>query len=161
MLVDITYKGSDPVGALVADMGGRDGFQPAQLCKGVWQWGNFNPEYEVHESLKVFPELGPQAPPNESTGDRFRRMIAAPTSYGVCDCYSQVTDNAEYSAVLCDPDRRFTIFVVELLRKNEVPGGWRWHKWGPYIGVHEPQCEYLNDEPDIERVFTFSIKEHV
>ena len=25
-------------------------------------------------------------------------------------------------------------------------GGWRWHKWGDYIGKLNPQCEYLDDE---------------
>jgi hypothetical protein len=25
-------------------------------------------------------------------------------------------------------------------------GGWRWHKWGPYIGKGEPTTEYLDDE---------------
>lgn len=25
-------------------------------------------------------------------------------------------------------------------------GGWRWHKWGTYIGTLDPQCEYLDDE---------------
>ena len=33
--------------------------------------------------------------------------------------------------------------------------GWRWHKWGPYIGTQDPQCEYLADEPEIKEVFVY------
>lgn len=35
--------------------------------------------------------------------------------------------------------------------------GWRWHKWGDYIGTQNPQCEYLNDEPEINEAVVFSI----
>ena len=35
--------------------------------------------------------------------------------------------------------------------------GWRWHKWGPYIGTRHPQREYLEDEPEIDKVICFSI----
>lgn len=35
--------------------------------------------------------------------------------------------------------------------------GWRWHKWGSYIGTRNPQCEYLNGEPEINEVVVFSI----
>jgi hypothetical protein len=38
-------------------------------------------------------------------------------------------------------------------------GGWRWHKWGPYIGTQEPKCEYIHDEPEIEEVFTYHVYE--
>jgi hypothetical protein len=45
------------------------------------------------------------------------------------------------------------------VRKDDQPkqGGWRWHKWGPYIGTHEKQFEYLADEEGIERVFCYHI----
>lgn len=71
--------------------------------------------------------------------------------YGVCDNASQILDNfdiADDSVVLMTP-----IF------KEHQPdhGGWRWHKWGHYYGVQNPQCEYLFDEPDIEMVYVFHI----
>lgn len=77
--------------------------------------------------------------------------------YGVADNLEQIVDlynKNEYGwfkgnhVILCrkvtkDPDRPCS--------------GWRWHKWGDYIGTQNPQCEYLNDEPLIDEVITFSI----
>lgn len=36
--------------------------------------------------------------------------------------------------------------------KNPVSegGGWRWRKWGEYIGDGEPTREYLDDEPEFD-----------
>lgn len=36
--------------------------------------------------------------------------------------------------------------------------GWRWHKWGKYLGVHEPQHEYLSCEQGIDYVLSYSIE---
>ena len=50
------------------------------------------------------------------------------------------------------------IFINTVKRNPNAPCcGWRWHKWGKYIGTQNPQCEYLNDETDIEEVVCFSI----
>lgn len=37
-------------------------------------------------------------------------------------------------------------------------GGWRWHKWGEYIGVHEPRHEYLSCEQGIDYVLSYSLE---
>lgn len=51
---------------------------------------------------------------------------------------------------------------VKMERCEQYPeGGWRWHKWGPYIGVQNPQCEYLYDEKNIDVVYTYHIYEIV
>ena len=51
------------------------------------------------------------------------------------------------------------VISVTEMRKDEQPedGGWRWHKWGEYIGKQEPKCEYLYDEPNIDSVYVFHI----
>lgn len=36
--------------------------------------------------------------------------------------------------------------------------GWRWHKWGEYIGVHEPQHEYLSCEQGIDYVLSYDLE---
>ncbi len=58
-------------------------------------------------------------------------------------------------------ERKFIISVKEILKSEESPDGWRWHKWGPYCGIQEPQCEYLYDEPEIESAFIYHIYEFV
>jgi hypothetical protein len=39
--------------------------------------------------------------------------------------------------------------------------GWRYHKWGDYIGSQNPQSEYLYDDTHIDAVWTFHIYELV
>ncbi|KYC77058.1 hypothetical protein B4092_4795 [Bacillus licheniformis] len=45
------------------------------------------------------------------------------------------------------------------VRKKNQPRkyGWRWHKWGEYIGNHTPDHEYLYDEKEIEEIFVYQI----
>ena len=72
-------------------------------------------------------------------------------SYGVADNIEQVLDY--YNT------RNFKgnhVVLVKWIRKNHNCG-WRWHKWGEYIGTQNPRCEYLDDEPEIEKVLIFSI----
>lgn len=78
-------------------------------------------------------------------------------SYGVCD--SPVQLKAELDKVDLS-GRNLIVSMQQLNRSDESEeGGWRWHKWGPYIGTQNPQCEYLADEPEIETVFVYHIYE--
>lgn len=79
--------------------------------------------------------------------------------YGVCDNADQLL---RHFPELEASDRTFVVTLTEVC-KDEQPetGGWRWHKWGPYIGSHEPECEYLYDEEDIETVFVYHIYEYL
>lgn len=63
---------------------------------------------------------------------------------------------------LNDPTRRFIVTLTKVERDPSNKGnggGWRWHKWGEYIGAHESQCEYLDDEEGIDHVYCFHIYE--
>ena len=61
---------------------------------------------------------------------------------------------------VADPTRAYVIGLLTV-RKATQPdrGGWRWHRWGEYIGVHEPQREYIHDEPVIEQAICFHLLE--
>lgn len=82
--------------------------------------------------------------------------------YGVCHDYG-VTDSPEQfmqrygEMLLSSPDR----FVVSFCKVEKAAqphwGGWRWEKWGPYIGTQRSVAEYLYDEPDIDYVYTFHV----
>lgn len=77
--------------------------------------------------------------------------------YGVCDSLEQLLE--KYPELEAD-GRKFLVTLHEVKRSEQSPtGGWRWHKWGEYIGTQEPQCEYLYDEPKIESVFVYHIYE--
>lgn len=80
-------------------------------------------------------------------------------NYGVCDSLEQLKAKC---SDLFDPYRKFVVTLTEV-KKDEQPmtGGWRWHKWGEYIGDHKVQHEYLADEEGIDSVFCFHIYEKI
>lgn len=70
-------------------------------------------------------------------------------TYGVCDNYQQLLDMYDFEN---DP-RLLFISMVEIRREFQPErDGWRYHKWGLYIGTQNPQCEYIY-------VWTFHIYE--
>ena len=75
--------------------------------------------------------------------------------YGVCDNYQQVLDHIPH---LIDSDEKFCVILTPV-EKNAQPedGGWRWSKWGEYIGNQKSSSEYLYYEPDIDLVFVYHI----
>lgn len=70
---------------------------------------------------------------------------------GVCDNYEQVLE--KYKDILNDPNKKYVIGMCT------VEGGWRWDKWGEYIGTQNPEHEYLYDDIHIDRVYCFYIYE--
>jgi hypothetical protein len=78
--------------------------------------------------------------------------------YGVCDSVEQLLEKCP--ELVTDKTRKFVVTVTHLKKSDEPSvGGWRWHKWGPYIGNHVPMCEYLYDEPIIEEILVYHIYE--
>ena len=79
-------------------------------------------------------------------------------SFGVCDDVENFLE--VYNEELENSDRKFFAILTPVLKSDQPrDGGWRWHKWGRYIGKFEPECEYLCDEKDIEIVYLFHIYE--
>lgn len=77
--------------------------------------------------------------------------------YGVCDDVDQIK---QHYPDIVESDQQYVVCMTPIYHEDqEEEGGWRWHKWGPYIGNHKPQQEYLYDEVGIERVFVFHILE--
>ena len=77
--------------------------------------------------------------------------------YGVADSLEQIIDfyNTNEEEFF---KGNHVISTFEVHKNPEYSySGWRWHKWGPYIGTQKPCCEYLNNEPEIEKVVCFSI----
>lgn len=80
------------------------------------------------------------------------------TSYhGVSDDIAQILAN---HPVLQEEGRKFYIQVRPIYRKNQPErDGWRWCKWGPYIGDKNPTADYLYDCTDIDYVLCYHIYE--
>lgn len=75
--------------------------------------------------------------------------------YGVCDSIEQFKEH--FADELREAVAHYVVFLTPVRREDQSPeGGWRWHKWGPYIGKYIPQHEYLYDE-NIDEVYVFRI----
>ncbi len=75
--------------------------------------------------------------------------------YGVCDNYQQVLDRIPH---LIDSDEKFCVILTPVEKDAEPEeGGWRWSKWGEYIGNQKSSAEYLYNEPFIDLVFVYHI----
>lgn len=136
MLIDVERKIAHPIAALIAK-----GKPCRRITQGIYENGHWSFELEFRGTQNFdldFPDLGDFS------------------CYGVCDSSSQLVESLP-KAVLEGPEK-FVVSMV-LLKKSEQPkeGGWRWHKWGPYIGHQKPQREYLADEPEIEEVWTYHV----
>lgn len=78
-------------------------------------------------------------------------------NFGVCDNYKQILK--EYPELKKDKLNKFIVVMTPVYKKDQSSeGGWRWHKWGHYIGKYKPQYEYLYDE-NIDMVWVFHIFE--
>lgn len=88
--------------------------------------------------------------------DRSYFEVGDLSSCGVCDTPQQF--DSDFREVL-EADPRPLVVMFSHVRKNpEEQGGWRWHKWGPYVGRGDPQHEYLADEPGFDDgIFVYSI----
>ena len=152
MLVDSialdTSELHDPIARVIAQVNGNK-FIVTRVRQGVYQIPTFSGERFIAGQYTVnnYPVFGP-APDGEYRG-----------AYGVCDDANQIL--VTYPELM-ESERRFTVTLCEVRHEEESEtGGWRWHKWGRYIGTFEPQHEYLNDEVGIDRVFCYHIYELV
>lgn len=69
------------------------------------------------------------------------------SQYGVADSIEQIKQY--FKEEIEDPNRKYFIECTPVHQEKENKGkggGWRWHKWGEYIGVLDSKCEYLDDE---------------
>lgn len=85
------------------------------------------------------------------------------SQYGVADSLEQIKEY--FKEEIEDLNRNFIITIAGVYQDKDNKGkgsGWRWHKWGEYIGKLNPQYEYLDDEDfgdDFECVICFHLYE--
>lgn len=153
MLTNKTPVAPEPgIAEILALIGG--GKPTTTVAQGIFQIGHFSGEHLLPGKWDKYPDLHAAGrDPIDAMSDEDWTNC-----YGVCDDVQQLLDRCPM--LVEDPDREFAITLTEV-RRDEQPadGGWRWHKWGPYIGAHEPQCEYLYDEEGIDRVFCYHVFE--
>lgn len=135
MLVDepkVLAAERDPILAMIAKLNGREP-GAKQLATGIYEIGSHGSSHFLREYEH--------------------------TDYGVCDDVQQILDrHHEFKR----QDAHHVVTVTRVRRADQpADGGWRWHKWGEYIGKHEPRCEYLHDEEGIDEVLCYQIYERL
>lgn len=143
--------------------------QPVRLSTGFYEGHlNFNHEfrdlivneYPFSDRMRaIFIEEWGRLQDDPSYSPKaFKRSLGFPPDFGVCDNHEQIL--ARWEEQLEAPDRYYTVMLTPIRKADQsASGGWRWHKWGEYVGAHEITTEYLYDEPLIDQVFVFHIYE--
>lgn len=150
MLIDepaVLIAARDPILTLIAGLNGNNP-KPTPLIKGVYEIGHFGSSDFLRGFYEQYPNLCQDDEP----------YIGC---YGVCDDISNLLDRCP---LLVESSRQFVVTFTRVRRdltNKGRGGGWRWHKWGAYIGKHTPTTEYLDDEPEIEQVFCYHVYERI
>lgn len=80
--------------------------------------------------------------------------------YGVADTPQQILEYPKHLNYFIKSKRHFVCCMTEIHKKDQPKrDGWRWHKWGSYIGNHQIMCEYLYDEIGINSVLLYHFYE--
>lgn len=155
MLVDPKFVKIDDSMSMVLGIIGDGDPTPRRLGVGVYEVDHFNFELYLQD-VGSFQKDGKHSKwleyPEISEVNEFN------CCYGVCDSPDQFL-NHSIGLNITYSERRFTVSFSRISKGEQGEGGWRWHKWGPYIGNQDPQCEYLADEPKIQEVYVFHIFE--
>ena len=127
--------------------------EPGIYLTSDYGFDNHMEDFSDMEIYGKYRSLSKDGIPIEDTILSWDESCRAP--YGVCDSVAQIKD--VYKSLI-DSDKPIVISLREV-RKCDQPDkdGWRWHKWGKYIGTQERTTEYLADEPNIESVYIYHV----
>lgn len=107
--------------------------------------------YTHQDFYSMFNEMERIILPSGKQRPEYMNLVG---SYGVADNIEQIL--RKYKSLLNSPDE--VVLTIHPVLKKDQPesGGWRWHKWGSYIGNHKIKCEYLYDEVGIDKVLCYN-----
>lgn len=135
-----------------------------ELEEGIYLSSGFNFEYDIKsytnfEAHNTYDRISKDGIPmswtpasNMSMSEYFEQTLEP---YGVADNIEQI--KVHYKELLNSSNP--IVIAVSEINKDWEPetDGWRWHKWGKYIGTQNPQAEYIKDEPNIQSVYVFQV----
>lgn len=79
-----------------------------------------------------------------------------PVKYGTADDIDQILENADIKKWFIDSENKYILGIRIFHKEDQEPiGGFRKHKWGPYIGTKSKGYEYLYNEPDMEYIICY------
>lgn len=146
MLVNVKFNSDQFMYGMFSVLnGGR--FNPQKIHKGIYTGVSFNIRNLLDQSWK-------QDHTDWEWHDAIPNNLP---NHGVCDSPAQFLE--KYAKLLEeDKEADYVVGLTEVRKIDQSEnGGWRWHKWGEYIGTLTPTCEYLYDERIIQAVWCFNI----
>jgi hypothetical protein len=127
---------------IIAEVNGREVSGPTEIETGVFEIPHFS--FDMLLWGRNNHDLS------------YPHIDGIPNCFGVCDSPAQFL--ARYRELLQKDERPFVVSMTHIAKKPGESGGWRWHKWGPYIGEGHPTQEHLDDEKEFENgVYVYHI----
>jgi len=141
MLTSATKNNDTTMAIVNAIMGGS--VMDTEVSPGIYEIGHHNFSNTIIKK-NDYPDLV------DKDGEYFG-------PYGVCDYIEQVFDKCP---MLRESEDKYCVAFTKVNRDEQPPeGGWRWHKWGTYIGVYDIVCEYLHDDSVVDSIYCYHIFE--
>ena len=126
---------------------------------GIYQC-NFNFNFSYNDFLEFDIDKNVFNIPFDQSYELFKPTYHK-NQYGVADSIEQIKEY--FKEEIEDANNKYFITATPVYQDRENKGkggGWRWHKWGEYIGKLNPQCEHLDDE-DFGEDFKYVICFHL
>ena len=150
IILEEDSKSLDITGIYMSDLNGH---------YDIEELTNFNEvdDFELIDKYKFFPMNG--VSDNASQVKNYLNKII--------NIYLNGTSKDEYffegqglfNLIKNEPNYQFILLLTPIINNHDKSlwGGWRWHKWGEYIGKHIPQYEYLDHEYGIDYVLVWKL----
>lgn len=120
---------------------------------------NFNEvdDFELIDKYKFFPMSG--VSDNASQVKNYLNKIINIYLNGTSKDVYFFEGQGLFNLIKNEPNYKFILLLTPIINNHDTSlwGGWRWHKWGEYIGKHNPQYEYLDHETGIDYVLVWKL----
>jgi hypothetical protein len=144
MLTDPRLRAHDPI---LSILGGGDSLK--RLDVGVYQINHCS--FDM-----MLSRLGGNLRDDDDWDPYCDELPGGVPCYGVCDSVEQFM--RKYGEALKTDVADYCLSFTRIAKATQDPvGGWRWHKWGEYVGEGEPTHEYLSHEPKFTEVYVFHV----
>lgn len=132
-----------------------------RLKRGIYLTNlNFEHDLEEISNIKIdydhmYQSFSPKSWEDVKSG-KFD-LATSRENFGVCDNYKQILKRYPE---LKHSDRNFIVSLTPIKKSDEPSNyGWRWEKWGKYIGHQKVVATYLANEPFIDEIYVYHIFE--
>ena len=120
---------------------------------------NFNEvdDFELIDKYKFFPMNG--VSDNASQVKNYLNKIINIYLNGTSKNVYFFEGQGLFNLIKNEPNYQFILLLTPIINNHDKSswGSWRWHKWGEYIGKHNPQYEYLDHENGIDYVLVWKL----